>query len=69
MDMKKILVTGSAGFIGFHLVERLLINENYEIIGIDSIDPYYDINLKLERLNIHGIEIKGKKKLFSKLKI
>jgi len=56
--MKKILVTGSAGFIGFHLVERLLINENYEIVGIDCIDPYYDINLKLKRLNLHGIEIK-----------
>jgi len=41
----KILVTGSAGFIGFHLVNKLA-KENYDIIGLDNINNYYDVNLK-----------------------
>ena len=40
--MKKILVTGSAGFIGFHLVKKLL-NDGYDVIGIDNLNDYYDI--------------------------
>jgi len=51
---EKILVTGSAGFIGFHLVEQLII-EKYEIVGLDIINDYYDINLKYDRLFQHGI--------------
>ena len=47
--MKKILVTGSAGFIGFHVSTRLLMN-GYPIIGIDNLNDYYDINLKKARL-------------------
>ena len=50
----KILITGTAGFIGFHLVS-ILLNENYNIYGIDNINDYYDINLKYSRLKIHGI--------------
>ncbi len=50
----KILVTGAAGFIGFHLVNRL-INENFTIVGIDSINDYYDVNLKYGRLQQCGI--------------
>ena len=51
----KILVTGTAGFIGFHLANRLL-NDGYEVIGIDSINSYYDVNLKYARLADAGIQ-------------
>ena len=47
--MTKILVTGSAGFIGFHLVKKLLDN-GYDVIGIDNLNNYYDVNLKKTRL-------------------
>ncbi len=57
MYRKKILVTGAAGFIGFHLVKRL-INENYDIIGLDNINDYYDVNLKYARLKESGIDKK-----------
>jgi len=45
----KILVTGAAGFIGYHLCKSLL-NDDYEVLGIDNINNYYDPNLKLARL-------------------
>ncbi|MCH7964148.1 MAG: NAD-dependent epimerase/dehydratase family protein [Bacteroidetes bacterium] len=50
----KILITGTAGFIGFHLVNRL-VSENYDIVGLDNINDYYDANLKYARLNETGI--------------
>jgi len=50
----KILVTGTAGFIGYYLVKRLLETEN-EIVGIDNINNYYDVSLKLDRLKDTGI--------------
>jgi len=62
----KILVTGSAGFIGFHTSIRLL-DSGYDVIGLDNLNNYYDINLKNDRLKIlqeydgftfHKIDIK-----------
>jgi len=53
--MNKTLITGTAGFIGFHLAERL-IKEGYEVVGLDVINDYYDINLKYARLEYHGID-------------
>ena len=46
-----VLVTGAAGFIGFHLCLKLL-SDNYIVIGIDSLNDYYDVKLKEERLKI-----------------
>ena len=54
--MQKILVTGIAGFIGYHTARRLL-NLGYEVIGIDNLNTYYDVQLKLDRLNDLGIDI------------
>lgn len=53
--MQKILITGTAGFIGFHLTKKL-IKEGYKIVGLDIINDYYDINLKFSRLQMLGIE-------------
>lgn len=50
----KILVTGTAGFIGYHLAEKLL-ERGDEVIGIDNINDYYDVNLKFARLKNLGI--------------
>jgi len=50
----KILVTGAAGFIGYHLVKNL-IEDNHEVIGLDNINDYYSTNLKFDRLNELGI--------------
>ena len=51
----KILVTGAAGFIGFHTVMRLL-ERGDEVIGLDNINDYYDVNLKYGRLAETGID-------------
>ena len=50
----KILITGSAGFIGFHLANRLF-ERGDDVIGLDSINNYYDQNLKFARLSNAGI--------------
>ena len=46
-----ILITGCAGFIGFHVTKKLL-EENYSCVGIDNISNYYDQKLKKERLKV-----------------
>jgi len=50
----KILITGTAGFIGFHLAKKML-DRGDTVIGFDSINDYYDVNLKYARLNEMGI--------------
>ena len=55
--MMKVLVTGAAGFIGFHLV-RKMVAKGYSVCGIDNINDYYDTNLKYARLSELGIEKK-----------
>ena len=48
--MKKVLITGVAGFIGYHLT-KYLINNNYLVIGIDNLNDYYDVTIKQDRIN------------------
>lgn len=52
--MKKVLITGTAGFIGSHLA-RKLIEDGYQVMGLDIINDYYDIELKYSRLALSGI--------------
>ena len=48
----KVLVTGAAGFIGANLVERLLVTESpIELVGLDSVNDYYDVSIKEYRLD------------------
>src|SRR6056297_2672655 len=65
LEFKNVLVTGVAGFIGFHLAYRLL-KDGYSVVGIDNLNPYYDVNLKKDRLKelepfsnyqFHGIDL------------
>ena len=62
----KVLITGCAGFIGFHLSEKLLKNKNFKIVGIDNLNSYYSVKLKKSRLNILK---KNKKFKFFKIDI
>jgi len=61
---KKILVTGVAGFIGFHVTKKLL-KEKFKIVGIDNLNSYYDVNLKRKRLK----NLKNKNFIFYKSNI
>ena len=46
---KKVLLTGIAGFIGFHLCKKLIEN-GFEVLGIDNLNSYYEIKLKKENI-------------------
>lgn len=52
----KILISGVAGFIGFHLTKKL-VSQGYTIVGIDNLNTYYEVQLKIDRLKELGIEI------------
>lgn len=48
--MRKILITGAAGFIGTNLIAKLLKDEDNFIVGVDNLDPYYDTRIKLDNI-------------------
>ena len=48
----KILITGCAGFIGFHLSKKILNETNIKIVGLDNLNSYYSVRLKKLRLNL-----------------
>lgn len=54
----KVLITGAAGFIGYHLVKKL-INNDYTVIGLDNINDYYDLRVKYGRLDDCGVHIQN----------
>ena len=71
------LITGAAGFIGFHLSLKLL-EEGNKVIGVDNLNPYYDVNLKKSRLDLikskfpanfifYKLNIEDREDLFGKL--
>ena len=51
MTPMRVLVTGAAGFIGFHVSKRLL-DDGYRVVGFDNVNDYYDVKLKHSRLEI-----------------
>ena len=77
---EKILITGAAGFIGFHLSKKLC-ESGWEVVGLDNLNDYYDVKLKIDRLNIlnpnknftlHKIDLidrEAVKKLFAEEKV
>jgi len=73
----RVLITGVAGFIGFHIANNLLKNKKNRVYGLDNLDDYYSISLKKKRIDILSnnkkfdflkLDLKNKKKLFDILK-
>ena len=62
-----LIVTGCAGFIGFHLCSKLIQDKRYNVLGIDNLNKYYDVKLKNNRINI--LKKKSNKFTFKKLTI
>jgi UDP-glucuronate 4-epimerase len=62
----KIIITGCAGFIGFNLANKILLNNKNKVIGIDNLNDYYDVKLKKNRLKILK---KNKNFLFKKIDV
>lgn len=60
----KVLITGAAGFIGYHLSKRL-IEDGIEVVGLDNLNDYYSVNLKYARLELLGIDKCGMNSLDS----
>ena len=56
--MPKVLLTGSAGFIGYHVFKRLQ-KAGVDVLGVDNLNNYYDVNLKLGRLKDCGFDLEG----------
>ena len=56
--MSKVLLTGSAGFIGYHVFKRLQ-KAGIDVLGVDNLNNYYDVNLKLGRLKDCGFDLEG----------
>jgi len=77
--MKKILITGAAGFIGFHL-SKYLLKAGHDLVGLDNLNDYYDVNLKNDRINnllainterfsfqkVDLVDLEGLREIFSK---
>jgi UDP-glucuronate 4-epimerase len=55
-SLEKILITGAAGFIGFH-TSKYLLEKGYEVVGLDNLNDYYPVSLKIDRLKQCGIEL------------
>jgi UDP-glucuronate 4-epimerase len=64
LNNNKILVTGAAGFIGYHISKKLL-SEGYTVIGIDNLNDYYDVGLKKNRLKELGIDNTSSSSIYS----
>jgi len=63
--LEKILLTGAAGFIGFH-TSKFLLENGYEVVGLDNLNDYYPVSLKEDRLKQCGIELSGNDPVFVK---